>query len=400
MEYSYTAYRENGALIKGRIKAAGVEQAENALTIGGYRVIKLKPYKPLFKMSLTPGKSKVKTEDVVSFSRQLALLIDSGVNIATALELLRDQTVSRALSQAISEVLSDIRGGKSLAEAFAQHPNAFPVMYTRAVAAGERGGSLPLVLRQMAEYLEKGVITGKKVRSALTYPVITLALAVAVVILLLTFVLPTFTGLYSSFGADLPWAARLLQSLGNWFGSYGLYLLGGLVVLGVGLYFYFRTPSGRYLRDRITLRIPVIGKIALLNELARACRTIALLFQVGIPLPEIMTLAAGGADNRLVTEALTEVHYGLLRGEGLSQPMMQNPLFLPLMVQMAGVGEETGKLDDTLSTAAVSFEFEADERTSNAVGLIQPAMTIIIGLVVGFLAITMFSMLYSLTGSL
>jgi type IV pilus assembly protein PilC len=188
--------------------------------------------------------------------------------------------------------------------------------------------------------------------------------------------------------------------LGNWFGSYGLYLLGGLVVLGVGLYFYFRTPSGRYLRDRITLRIPVIGKIALLNELARACRTIALLFQVGIPLPEIMTLAAGGADNRLVTEALTEVHYGLLRGEGLSQPMMQNPLFLPLMVQMAGVGEETGKLDDTLSTAAVSFEFEADERTSNAVGLIQPAMTIIIGLVVGFLAITMFSMLYSLTGSL
>jgi type IV pilus assembly protein PilC len=332
------------------------------------------------------------------FSRQLALLLESGTDIVTSLELLQSQITNRTTKGVIGEIASDIRGGSSLSSAMSKHPRTFPEIYYRTIAAGEQGGNLDVVLRQMADYLERGAVTQKKIKSALTYPIMLAVVGVVAVSILVTFVLPTFTSLYAAFGAKLPLPTRIVMSLSEWLIHNGLYLLVAVIVVaGLG-YIYIRTPAGRYRWDKLLLTLPVIGRINRLSELSRCCRTIALLFRVGLPLPEIMTQAINGSKNKAMVKALTETQQELIRGEGLSKPMAKRELFLPLMVQMVGVGEETGNLDNTLATVAQSYEVEADDRTSAAVGLIQPALIVIIALVVGFLAISLFSAMYSIYG--
>jgi len=271
-------------------------------------------------------------------------------------------------------------------------------MYYRAIAAGEQGGNLEVVLRQMADYIERGATTEKKIKNALTYPIVVAVVAIIVIGILVTFVLPTFTELYTEFGAEPPLPTRMLLGITDWLTHYGLYLV--LVIVGAAgaSYAYIKTPAGRYQWDTLSLHLPVVGRINLLNELSRCCRTMALLVRVGLPLPEILALAIHGSNNKAVVEALTKVQQELIRGEGLSQPMVKRKLFLPLMVQMVGVGEETGNLDNTLTTVAENFEIEADDRTSAAVGLIQPAMAVLIGLVVGFIALSLVSAMYSVYG--
>jgi type IV pilus assembly protein PilC len=399
MDYQYIAYTQDKRLVRGRLSATSEEAATSLLSYGGYQVVNLKLVTPFFNTGkLLARFSRVKPKEVIMFSRQLALLLESGTDIVTALELLQGQVTNRTTKGVIGEVASDIRSGSSLSSAMSKHPRTFPEIYYRTIAAGEQGGNLDVVLRQMADYLERGAVTAKKIKSALTYPIMLAVVGVVVVSILVTFVLPTFTSLYAAFGAKLPLPTRIVMSLSEWLIHNGLYLLVAVIVVaGLG-YIYIRTPAGRYRWDKLLLTLPVIGRINRLSELSRCCRTIALLFRVGLPLPEIMTQAIHGSKNKAMVKALTETQQELIRGEGLSKPMAKRELFLPLMVQMVGVGEETGNLDNTLATVAQSYEVEADDRTSAAVGLIQPALVVTIALVVGFLAISLFSAMYSIYG--
>ena len=401
MEYLYVAYTEDKRLIRGKLSATGEEAAINLLSYGGYQVVSLKQVVPFFNMEkLAATFSRIKPREVIMFSRQLALLLESGTDIVTSLELLQSQVTNRTMQKIIGEVAADIRGGTSLSTALSRYPRAFSPVYYRAIAAGEQAGNLEIVLRQMADYIEKGVITEKKIKSALTYPIIVAVVAVIVIVLLITFVLPTFISLFTTFGAELPLPTMMLIAITDWLNNYGLYLIGGILVVAAIGFLYIKTPIGKYRWDKLSLRLPVLGRIFLLNELSRCCRTISLLFKVGLPLPEIMAMAIHGTSNKAMAEALTEVQGELIRGEGLSRPMAKRSLFLPLMVQMARVGEETGNLDNTLATVAQGYETEADDRTSAAVGLIQPAMVIGIGLLVGFIAIALFGALYGVYGQL
>ena len=399
MEYAYVAYTEDRRLVKGKLSATGEEAATNLLSYGGYQVVSLKQVVPFFNTAkLAAAFSQIKLREIIMFSRQLALLLESGTDIVTSLELLQSQVTNRTLKKIIGDVASDIRGGTSLSVALSRHPRAFSAIYHRAIAAGEQGGNLEIVLRQMADYMERAVNTEKKVKSALTYPIIVAIVAILVIGLLVTFVLPTFVSLFGAFGADLPLATRMLIALTDWLGQYGVYLVGAIAVVAVLGFSYIRTPAGKYQWHKLSLRLPVLGRIFLLNELSRCCRTISLLFKVGLPLPEIIAMVIHGTNNKAIIEVLTEVQRELIRGEGLARPMAQRSLFLPLMVQMVGVGEETGNLDNTLATVAQSYEVESDDRTSAAVGLIQPAMIVIIGLIVGFIAIALFSAMYGIYG--
>ncbi len=401
MDFQYIAYTADKRLVRGKLSATNEEAATSLLSYGGYQVVSLRTVTPFFNMgSLAARFSRVKPREIIMFSRQLALLLESGTDIVTSLELLQSQATNRALRGVIGEVASDIRGGTSLSSALSKHPRAFPEIYHRTIAAGEQGGNLEIVLRQMADYLERSVTTEKKIKNALTYPLILAVVAMVVVIILITFVMPTFVDLYATFEAELPLPTIILIGTADWLLQYGLYLLAAVVVAIVLGYTYIKTPAGKYQWDRLSLALPVVGRINLFSELSRCCRTMALLFRVGLPLPEVMTLAIHGSNNKAMVEALTEVQQGLIRGQGLSKPMAKNELFLPLMVQMVGVGEETGNLDNTLTTVAQSYEVEADDRTSAAVGLIQPAMIVIIAVVIGFVAIALVSSMYSIYGQL
>jgi type IV pilus assembly protein PilC len=225
-----------------------------------------------------------------------------------------------------------------------------------------------------------------------------MVVAVGVVGLMMFFVLPSFAGLYSDLGAKLPTITVLMLKFSSLLRSYYKEIF--LVFLGIAgsLMIYFRTEDGKFNMDKLILKVPQLGRVKHLNELARAARSISLLYTAGLPLTEIMPMVVTGCGNRVMAKALNDVHVEMLRGEGLSKPMSRSPLFLPMMVQMVKVGEETGSLDASLQAVAQNYETEAQDKTKALIGMIQPMMTIVIAGIVGLIAISMVSAMYSMYG--
>ena len=398
MNYAYLGYTEDRQIVKGKVSATDARAAAELLNNFGYRVVSLKPVS-----TFMPGaggflKAKVKTSEMVTFSRQLALLLQSGVGIIQGLELLSAQATDKALRTVLFEVINDLRRGKGLSTALAQHPHVFSTLYCKLISVGEQTGSLEAVLRNLADYTERQSAATAKIKQAMMYPIIVFCLAIGVAVVMLTVLLPPLLDMFDKLGGTLPLPTRMLLSGMSFIQSYGVYLLVVIVALGIVGFLYNRTPNGRYNRDKLLLRVPVIGRLSLVNELSRCCRSLSLLFRAGLPLPEVMTLTARATGNRVVARALGEVEQDMLRGQGLSTPMSKRKVFLPLMVEMTKVGEETGNLDDSLIVVAENYEIEADRRTQTLLGMIEPAMTIAMGLGVGFLALSIFLPIYGSLG--
>ncbi len=399
MVYQYVAYKESGEIVKGKLPAANEESATNLLSYAGYRVVNLKPFVPFLSLDrLSSYFYQVKPAEIVLFFRQLALLLESGINIITSLELLQSQVSNRILKKVFGEVISELRRGNQFSAALNKHPEVFPTIYCRSLSVGEQTGGLETILRQVADYMEKEATTGKSIKSALMLPVITAVIAVVVIGIMVAFVFPAFSSLYSSLGAALPPITKMVIDGAEMLRSNGLSIMLALLVVGGAAFIYVKTPEGRYNWDKLTLSLPLIGRLNHLSQLSRCCRSIALLFRAGLPLTDIMPLVVQGTSNKVVANALTDVQQDMLKGEGLFQPMAKNSLFLPMMVQMVKVGEETGNLDTTLLAVAQSYEVEAEDRTRSLIGMIQPAMTLIIAVVVGFIALSLVSAMYSMYG--
>jgi type IV pilus assembly protein PilC len=397
MDYIYMGYNADRQIVKGKVSAANERAAADILNNIGYRVVSLKRTSSFLSSSGSGGlfQAKVKTTEMVTFSRQLALLLEAGVGIIQALELLQSQTTDKALKKVLMQVVHNLRGGNSLSTAMSQHPQAFSKLYCKLIGVGEQTGSLETVLRSLASYTERQTASIAKLKQAMMYPTVVFILALVVGALMLLVLLPPLVDMFSKLGGTLPLPTRILLGTMDFLKSYGIFLfigIGALVIVG---YMYFRTPNGRYMRDRLMLKIPLMGRLFQVTELARACRSLALLFHAGLPLPEVMNLTIQAANNRVIATALRQVEQGMLRGQGLAKPMSANKIFLPMMVEMAKVGEETGSLDDSLIMVAENYEIDADRRTQTMLGLIEPAMTIAMGIGVGFLALSVFMPIYS-----
>lgn len=402
MDYSYVAYDAELKLTKGMISAASDTVANQVLAKRGYRVLRLKPLQPLLPTlsRLFPSLSRPNTSEIVTFSRQLALLIQSGISITRALDLLAAQTTDKRLQNVLRQISSDIRGGTTLSAALAKHPSAFPAMYSRLISVGEHTGGSDGILRQLADYLERQEATASKVKTAMIYPILVLGMAIAVVTVLMMVALPPLVGMFKTFRTGLPVTTRLLIAIVEFGSGYWMFIFPGLLALLVGAVLYVRTKAGRYRLDKLLITVPLIGRVSLLSELGRCCRSMALMFHAGVPVHEVMALASRSSSNTVVRHALDDVGRAVIRGEGLSRPMARNPVFLPLMVEMTKVGEETGNPDETLMTVAQTYEVEADERTRRLIGLIEPAMTIAMGVLVGFIALSIFMPIYGMLGAL
>jgi type IV pilus assembly protein PilC len=395
MEFEYVGYTADRRVVKGKIAANTEKAASELLTQSGYQVLNLKGITPfLLNMPSFIGQ-RVGVGEVVMFSRQLALLLDSGVGIVQSLELLKVQTTNKALARMLEVVVADLRAGQPFSVSLEKHSSAFSKMYCKIIAVGEQTGQLESVLRNLANYAEQANVAMRKVRQATTYPVIVLILAVVVGILAVTFVLPPILGIFKTFGGNLPFMTVLLIAFITFFANYGVYVLIGLGLGTLLGYLYIKTPDGNYRKDRLILAVPVLGRLALINGLGRICRSITLLFRSGLPLPEILKLTADSAGNQVISRALMSVEQDIIRGESLGASMKKSAVFLPLMVEMTKVGEETGNLDNTLSIVADSFEIEAADKLQTLLSMIEPIMTIAIGLAVGFLALSIFIPIYS-----
>jgi type IV pilus assembly protein PilC len=369
------------------------------LNYAGYQLINLRllaAFPTLEKISLRLF--PLRPANIIIFYRQMALLIESGLNMVTALELLEEQTSQRAFKRVLHEIIADVRGGTQLSTSMGKHPDIFLPIHCQSLKVGEQTGGLEAIFRQVADHMEKLSNSKKSIKSAMIYPVIALIVAIGVIAIMITFVFPAFSSLYASMGAELPFLTQLTLDMGNNLSKYGLYILAVIIAAAIAAFAYTKTASGKYNLDKMSLTLPLVGRVIHLNELSRISRNISILFRAGLPLTEILPLVIQSSNNRVVAEALREVRDEMLGGAGLSRPMGKHPLFLPMMVQMVKVGEETGNLDDTLLSVAQSYEDEAEDKTKSLVSMIQPVMTIVIGLVVGLMAITLVSSMYSMYG--
>ena len=399
MNYQYVAYTKDWKIVKGTLNVASEVVAEQTLVRQGYQPISVKsqPVMPSLEQ-LFPSLFSVKSKEVIMFARQLATLLEASISLVPGLQMLQDQTTNKLFKTVLNNMLDDIRAGNSFTDALAKHEKVFGEVFCKLVSVGEQTGSLEVSLKQAASYLEKDQESKKKIKRALTYPVIVLVVAVVVVAVMVLFVLPSMMDMFTSLGADLPITTKLLVAFMGIVDSYKLYILIGMVVIVIAVIFSLRQEKARYYLDHFMIKVPVLGQVNLMNEMARFSQTITLLLHAGLPLPDIINMTQRISSNRVIQEALGQVQNDLVQGEGLSAPMGKHSLFPRLLVQMVMVGEESGNLESTMSIIADNYQREADDKISSLISLIEPAMTIGLALVVAFIAISVISPMYSIMG--
>ncbi|HHX66028.1 MAG TPA: type II secretion system F family protein [Chloroflexi bacterium] len=398
MAYRYIAYTPQGKQVQGRLEAPSEQAAEDILWKQQYTVVSLREIRESSVTRLL--QARVTTRDLIVFSRQLATLIESGIPIVRALQLLQEQMTNKRLREILGEIAVDIQQGKLFSESLARHKGVFPALYGRLIEVGEHAGNLEMVLRQMAIYMEKEEALIRKVRGAMTYPTVVTVIAIGVAILMLTVALPPLMTLFTNFDAELPLPTRLLLALTDFFSTYRLYIFGGIVLLAASGFLFVRSDVGRPIFDRTVLKIPLIGQVIVQGAVARMCRSMSTLLRAGISVPEILDMITRSQSNTVLRQAMEEVHSELLQGHGLAGPLGQQKVFSGMLVQMVRVGEETGSLDSNLETLAVFYEDEVDRAVTALTGALEPALTIFIGVMVGFVAVSIIMPMYSLMGAI
>ena len=401
VSYRYEAATSQGKLVKGTIKATGEIEAERLLIGQGYRPVSVEVVPSMFSLEEAfPTLFRVKPRDVIIFSRQLATLLRSGISLLPALEILQGQvTSSRAFKKVLESVVDDLRSGSSFTQSISKHPTVFSEIYCRTLTVGEQTGNMEMVLHEMASYMEKQGAIAKKIGGALTYPMMVMGVGLVVCVLLVTVVMPQLLGMFTAMNVELPLPTKILIGITNILTNYTLYfVVAGAVLVAVVLWLV-KQPTGRRLLDRMRLTAPLIGIPTLMGELGRFSRTMSVLIGAGLSLQEIMEIMPQSSNNRIIRDALSQVNEGLILGEGLSVPMSRIDIFPPLLVQMVAVGEESNTLDFTMGVVADFYEATAEEKTSAMVGMISPLSTAIVGLMVGFIAISVLMPMYTLTGA-
>jgi len=398
MTFQYIAYTPAGDKIKGRVEASSEKVAEELLWKLSYTIVSLGKA-PEHTTPFGLGQ-KVKTRELVVFSRQLATLIESGIPIIRALQLLQEQVSSKKLRSVLAEVAVDVQQGRFISEAILKHESVFPPLYGRLIEVGERTGNLEMVLRQLGTYLEKEDQLTRKIKGALTYPAFVMVLAIGVVLLLMFVALPPLMELFTSFDAELPLPTRMLMAITDFVTGYAPWLLAGIAVAVGASVMFLRSEPGRWFWDRLMLRIPLINRITVQGAVARMARSMSSLLRAGISVPEILRMVIRTQSNRVIKASIKTVEQELLQGHGLSEPMAADPLFPRMLVQMVRVGEETGSLDGNMETLAIFYEDEVDRAVKALTDAIQPALTVFIGGIVGFVAVSVIMPMYTLIGAI
>lgn len=342
--------------------------------------------------------ARVKGSDLMHLSRQLAAFLRAGIPILDGLDLLAREASNSTLRKALTDMAEGVRQGEPLAEAFDRHPKVFPTAYRSMVRSAELSGSLDTVLDRLTIYVEREVAAKNQIRSAMTYPAVIVVLSVAVSLLLVTFVLPKFRVFFASFNQELPLPTRMLLGLSDLVRDYWWAGLLGLVVLAVATTQYLRTESGKLRRDQVLLRVPVIGDALKYSIVERFARVLASMLRAGVPLGEAMEVAAAATGNRPAAIALLKARESMLHGDGIAGPLASTGVFPAPARQMLRVGEDTGSLDEQLETVAGFYEKELDYKVKQITTLMEPAVLIVMGVIVGFVALALVSAMYGIYG--
>ena len=339
---------------------------------------------------------KVKDKDLTVFTRQIATMINAGLPLVQSLEILASQQPNKQFKRVLTKIREDVEGGSTFAASIKRHPAVFTSLYMSMVEAGEAGGFLDTVLNRLAGYIEKTMALRRKVKGAMIYPVTIITVAVAVVIFLLIFVIPTFKTLFEGFGAALPLPTRIVLEVSRLVKTHLLAGLGTLVGAVFGVRFYYRTEKGKKVIDSLLLRLPVIGQLIRKVSVAKFTRTLGTLVSSGVPILDGLNITARVAGNKVVEEAILKTRSSIAEGKTIADPLGASGIFPPMVVQMISVGEQTGALDSMLAKIADFYDAEVDQAVSNLTTLLEPIMIVFLGVVVGGVIIAMYLPIFKL----
>jgi len=342
------------------------------------------------------GGGKVDKKDIAVFTRQFSFMIDAGMPINQCLEILGSMQENQTFQAALYHVREDVEAGSNLADAIAKHPKIFDDLYVNMVAAGETGGILDIILRRLAEYIEKAVALKRAVKSALVYPSAVIIVAVLVVAVILWKVIPVFAGLFAGMNAEMPLPTRIVVGLSNALQNYFPMFIIGVVLLNIGYKAYYKTDQGHHVIDNMKLKLPIVGVLLQKIAIARFCRTMATLISSGVPLLDSLEITARASGNIIIEEALMKARNQVEAGKNLSEPLMDEDIFPPLVTQMIQVGEQTGEVDAMITKVAEFYEAEVDIAVENLLALLEPLLIAFLGVSVGGIVVSMYLPMFSI----
>lgn len=394
-KFKYAAVAPDGQQVVGVVKGSSIDGVTDSLTRQGLQVRLVTAVKRnLLQTEITP--KKVKLVELSNFSRQMAAFVSAGVPMLDALAVIESEAKDKRLRAVVTEVADALRFGESFSGAMAAHADAFPPFYIAVLRSAEATGELDVVLLQLSHYIDRDMEAKRKIRAALTYPCLVMVMCAITVGVLTIFVLPRFADFFKSFHAKLPLATRMLISVSNFAGKWWPVMLVVLAGAILGVIVLIRTKGGRDVKDRLLLRLPVAGAVVQFTVIERFCRVLTAMVQAGVPIPESLRLATTGANNSVFEKGLVVARAEMLEGEGMARPIARTGLFPGTVTQMMRVGEETGTLDAQLESVAGYYEQELEYKLKRLTNLFEPMAIVLVGVIVGFVAIALISAIYGI----
>jgi type IV pilus assembly protein PilC len=376
--------------MSGELRTATIEAPTREDVITQLRRQRLTVVKVDKEKSRKPRGGSIKMRDVVIFTRQFATMINAGLPLVQALDILAKQTENKTLANVTRAVVYDVESGNTVADALAKHPKAFGDLYVNMVAAGEAGGILDTILNRLAFFLEKNDALVRKVKGAMTYPGVIMSVAAGAILILLWKVIPTFAEMFGSVGVALPLPTRVVMGMSDFLLAYWWALFLGAGALGFGLKKYYGTDNGRLVIDRLMLRMPVLGDVLLKSAVSRFTRTLGTLISSGVSILDGLEITAKTAGNRVIQDAVMASRASIAGGDTIAAPLQKSQVFPPMVISMIAVGEQTGGLDEMLTKIADFYDDEVDAAVSVLMSLLEPIMIVFLGVVVGGMIVAMY----------
>ncbi|MGI8547369.1 MAG: type II secretion system F family protein [Gemmatimonadaceae bacterium] len=384
--FAYTARAAGGELKTASMEAASRDDVVTQLRRQRLTLVKIEDE------AKKKGKriGRVKTRDIVIFTRQFSTMINSGLPLVQALDILSKQTENKTLAAVTREVVFDVESGHTLADALRKHPKAFTDLYVNMVAAGEAGGILDTILMRLAFFMEKNDALIRKVKGAMIYPGVIMSVAAIAVVTLLLFVIPVFEKMFGSVGLALPLPTRVVIGMSQLLKGYW-WLIGGAIAGALAmLKKYYATPDGRLRIDKILLKVPILGDVLRKSAVSRFTRTLGTLISSGVSILDGLEITAKTAGNRVIQDAIMASRASIAGGDTIAQPLAKSAVFPPMVISMISVGEQTGGLDEMLSKIADFYDEEVDAAVSGLLAALEPLMIVFLGVIVGGMVVAMY----------
>ncbi len=403
--FEYLVKDQEGKNLTGIQEAADVNTLIASLRQQGYLIIRIAEAKSTFSMFAAKNQTgkkrgRIKSDELVVFSRQLATMVEAGVPLVQSLNILAEQSESHSMQRVIESLHDDVEGGKSLSEALEKHKKVFSTLFISMIRAGESSGSLQEILDRLASYIEKTNALQKKIKAALVYPSVVAFMAFGITYGMLTFVIPKFAGIFTSLNAELPLPTRVLINLSDFLRNNVVWVLGGLTGSAVLFFRFVNTKGGRFWFDSQKLKMPIFGPLFMKVAVSKFSRTLSTLLKSGVPILAALDIVAKTAGNARIEKVIDEVRLSIREGETVAAPLMKKRIFPPMVVRMVAVGEETGELDKMLTKIADFYDVQVDTAVEGLTSLIEPLVIAFLGSVIGGIVIALFLPILTLTSAI